>query len=198
MTTLHGHNTTARGSGGCAPVGDHDGDYFRRDWPRSLHEPSFCRYGLQWRNREDLSLGRNTLVPLFRAHRTTRSWGLASLGVAAVLALLLFNGSPTQAAQLPPGGTFIDDGLNTHEGFIEATAEIGVTSGCEVDEYCPTVDVTREQVASFIARALGLPVPASDYFTDDAGSVHESNINRLAEAGISLGCGETSFCRRIR
>ena len=92
------------------------------------------------------------------------------------------------------GGTFIDDDLNTHEGFIEAIAEIGVTSGCEVDEYCPTVDVTREQMASFIARALGLPVPASDYFTDDAGSVHESNINRLAEAGISLGCGETSFC----
>ena len=133
-------------------------------------------------------------MPLSRAHRTVRILVMLTVSVGIVAAFILLAGSPTNAAPLPPGGTFIDDDLNTHEGFIEAIAELGVTAGCEVDEYCPSVDVSREQMASFIARALNLPNPAADHFTDDSGSVHESNINRLAEAGISLGCGAANYC----
>jgi hypothetical protein len=33
-----------------------------------------------------------------------------------------------------------------------------------------------------------------DYFTDDAGSPHEADINRLAEAGITDGCAPQLYC----
>jgi hypothetical protein len=49
-------------------------------------------------------------------------------------------------------------------------------------------------MASFIARALSLPTASSDYFSDDAGSLHEADINRLALAGITNGCGGTRYC----
>jgi hypothetical protein len=54
--------------------------------------------------------------------------------------------------------------------------------------------VTREQMASFLSRALALPTPSRDWFTDDGGSAHQDDINRVAEAGITLGCGGTRYC----
>jgi hypothetical protein len=47
-------------------------------------------------------------------------------------------------------------------------------------------------MASFIARLVErsggtLPTPSRDWFADDAGSVHEGSINRLAEVGIVSG-----------
>jgi hypothetical protein len=49
-------------------------------------------------------------------------------------------------------------------------------------------------MASFIARALGLPAATVDYFSDDAGSLHEPDINRMAAAGITNGCGGGVYC----
>jgi hypothetical protein len=94
-------------------------------------------------------------------------------------------------AVLPPGGTFIDDDGNVHEGGIEAIAAAGVTTGCNPptnNRYCPSQTVTRGQMAAFIVRALGLTQADQDHFTDDAGHRFEAAINRLAGAGITLGC----------
>ena len=49
-------------------------------------------------------------------------------------------------------------------------------------------------MATFLARALDLPPASSDHFTDDNGTAHEDNINRLFEAGITTGCTATKFC----
>ena len=49
-------------------------------------------------------------------------------------------------------------------------------------------------MASFLARALHLPPTANDWFSDDGASPHQADINRLAEAGITGGCGATTFC----
>ena len=49
-------------------------------------------------------------------------------------------------------------------------------------------------MASFLARALHLPVSSRDYFTDDNSNSHESDINKLAKAGITVGCSATKFC----
>ena len=50
-------------------------------------------------------------------------------------------------------------------------------------------------MASFLARALGLPVAAGDHFTDDdAFYAHEDDINRLFEAGVTRGCGTGIYC----
>lgn len=113
---------------------------------------------------------------------------------AGVMLLVLFAGQASNAQSLPPGGTFVDEDLSVHEGYIEAIAAQGVTLGCDYETYCPSAEVSREQMASFIARALELPTSTTDHFTDDDGTAHEANINKLADAGITLGCGGKSYC----
>jgi hypothetical protein len=70
----------------------------------------------------------------------------------------------------------------------------GITGGCGGGRFCPTASVTRAEMASFLVRALNLPATSSDFFTDDEGSIHEGDINRLAAAGITGGCTATTFC----
>ena len=78
---------------------------------------------------------------------------------------------------------------------IEWAAKNGITTGCGGGRYCPTDPVTREQMASFIVRALGLTAGATpDRFDDIAASIHRANINRLATAAITSGCGGGHFC----
>ena len=84
------------------------------------------------------------------------------------------------------GSTFHDDIL-----WLKAS---GITKGCTATKFCPNDPVTRAQMASFLARALGLPSTATDYFTDDQGNTHEVDINRLRKAGITAGCTATKFC----
>lgn len=104
------------------------------------------------------------------------------------------------AFALPPGGTFVDDDGNPHEGYIEAIAAAGITKGCNAplnDRYCPDNLVTREQMAAFLARALALPAASKDWFRDDETSIFEDDINRLASAGITKGCNPPAndrFC----
>jgi hypothetical protein len=89
---------------------------------------------------------------------------------------------------------FVDDETSVHESAIDAIAAAGVTNGCGAARFCPTRDVSRGQMASFLSRALGLPATSTDYFADDAGSAHEADINRVAAAGIALGCTPSDFC----
>jgi hypothetical protein len=52
-------------------------------------------------------------------------------------------------------------------------------------------------MASFLVRAFageGTFDPAPNAFTDDEGSVHEPDIDRLAIMGITTGCGADRFC----
>ncbi len=95
------------------------------------------------------------------------------------------------AAALPPGGTFVDDDGNTHEGSIEAIAAENITFGCNPpanDRYCPGDVVERGAMAAFLARAFDLPAAKRDHFIDDDGHTFENDINRLADAGITRGC----------
>ena len=119
-----------------------------------------------------------------------RMAGVLSVVALLTVAIVVPVGS-VGAGELPPGGTFTDDDGNIHEGMIEAIAEAGVTAGCNSEGtlYCPDDDVRRDQMASFLARALGLPDSSTDWFTDDDGNTHEANINKIADAGITLGIG---------
>ncbi len=62
-----------------------------------------------------------------------------------------------------PDDRFTDDDGSVFEADIEALASAGVTLGCNPpvnDQFCPDDPVTREQMASFLTRALGLtPLP---------------------------------------
>jgi hypothetical protein len=101
-----------------------------------------------------------------------------------------------RSLDLPASTTdaFTDDASSPHQADINALAEAGVTTGCGPGVFCQDAAVTRQQMASFLTRALELPVPATDFFTDDAGSIHESDINALAGDGITLGCAPGLFC----
>ena len=102
----------------------------------------------------------------------------------------------TRALQLPvpaePAG-FVDvEHGGVHSSAIEAVFAAGITKGCATDplRYCPDEAVTRAQMASFLTRALQLPVPAEPAgFVDvEHGGVHSSAIEAVFAAGITKGC----------
>lgn len=70
----------------------------------------------------------------------------------------------------------------------------GITGGCSATSFCPRDGVTRAEMASFLSRSLDLPPAGGDHFTDDGSSIHQDDINRVAEAGIAAGCGSGRFC----
>ena len=104
------------------------------------------------------------------------------------VALLVGLAATPVLAALPPGGTFIDDDGNVHEGYIEAMALEGITKGCTEDRFCPEDPVTRGQVAAFLRRALGLAPSPSDHFVDDDASIFDGDIDAIADLGIVRGC----------
>ena len=98
-------------------------------------------------------------------------------------------------------GSFMDDDDNTFTANIESIAEAGVTRGCNPpfnDKFCPGEDVSREQMAAFIVRALGLSDNDHPGFADVASaSTFAEDIGKLATAGITKGCNPPAndrFC----
>jgi hypothetical protein len=107
-----------------------------------------------------------------------------------LLALLMLT-----TAALPPGGTFVDDNGNLHEGNIEAIAAAGITVGCATSPARPDGDPWRNGDPS--PPGPGTCPADLDHFTDDNGSIFEDSINRLATAGITDGCGPASYCPEV-
>ena len=112
------------------------------------------------------------------------------------------NGSPvlsdqetftvTVTAPVPgPSDPFIDDNNSIFEDAIEWLAAEGITSGCNPptnNRFCPDDFVTRGQMAAFLTRAFGYTASSGDLFVDDNNSIFENSINRLATAGVTVGC----------
>lgn len=99
-----------------------------------------------------------------------------------------------------PTGTdrFRDDAGSPHEANINALANAGIVTGTGSRTYGPNRDVTRGQAATILANThrflRGTDLPAgTDRFRDDTGSPHETNINRLANAGVINGLTDTRF-----
>ncbi|MFA9446061.1 heparinase II/III family protein [Egicoccus sp. AB-alg6-2] len=103
-----------------------------------------------------------------------------------------------RALELPPATRdhFDDDTGSVHEDAINRAADAGYVQGFGARTYRPDEPVSRAASASMLDRALGLPAATRDHFRDDAGSVHEDAINRLAEAQITRGCSSDGrdFC----
>jgi SpoIID/LytB domain protein len=97
--------------------------------------------------------------------------------------------------QLPPASedAFSDDDSSVHEAGINALAAAGLANGCTSTDFCPGGRLTRAQMAALLARALELPPASVDAFSDDGGSVHQADINRLAAAGIAEGIAPGRF-----
>lgn len=98
-------------------------------------------------------------------------------------------------------GLFRDDDGSIHETDIDSIGTLGIAKGCNPpfnDDYCPDAEVSRGQMAAFLVRTFGLTDDGGvDWFVDDEESVFEADINRLAAAGITLGCNPPAndrFC----
>lgn len=102
----------------------------------------------------------------------------------------------TRAAGYPATSQdfYTDDDGTIHEDSINRAAAQGVTHACGPDAYCPGDVMLREVMAVLLDQALELPPTGQDFFSDDDGSAFEDEINRVAAAGITLGCGDGRFC----
>ncbi len=100
------------------------------------------------------------------------------------------------AAQPALPRVFADvDPSSTHGAAIEWLVEQGITGGCGAGRYCPARPVTRAQMATFLVSALDLPPAPSRGFADlAAGATHAANVDALAQAGVTTGCGDAAFC----
>jgi hypothetical protein len=100
-----------------------------------------------------------------------------------------------------PDLLFADIAGSVFANSIQWLAAEGITQGCNPPantNFCPDDRVTRGQMAAFLVRAQSLPAyTGPDRFQDDDASVFEGAIERLAQAGITVGCNPPAndmFC----
>ena len=91
------------------------------------------------------------------------------------------------------GRSFVDTASSVFLLDITWASATGLTSGCDADRFCPTRPMARGEAAAFLRRWLALP-PGPDAFSDDNGNRFEADIDALAGAGITFGCGPIRFC----
>lgn len=116
--------------------------------------------------------------------------GLVTRGQMATFLVRMFGYSARPAAD-----PFDDDDGTTHEDRINRLYAAGITAGCGDRRFCPDGLVTRGQMATFLTRALGLRFGAgNDFFADDDGNKHETNLDRLFFSGITRGCDADRVC----
>lgn len=95
---------------------------------------------------------------------------------------------------------FVDDDGHLFEEAVDQLADARITIGCNPpanDRFCPDQPMTRGEMAAMLVRAFDYPVVDDDFFVDDDGHVFEGVVNRLAAAGVTVGCNPPAndrFC----
>lgn len=134
---------------------------------------------------------RSALVWSLAGYLAVGSWvagvvGASPAAAAAATTSRVFSDSCADAA---PHGFADAPTRSVHGEAIACLRHTGITIGSTARAFDPGQDLTRAQLASFLARTLdaagvGLATPAGDFFADLVGSPHREAINRLAAAGI--------------
>jgi hypothetical protein len=109
----------------------------------------------------------------------------------------------TAGHRLPaPTHTFTDIAGNTHERAIGQLAAADIVRGRTPSDYAPARTVTRDQMASYLVRALDWALdtthttPASP-FTDIAGNTHEQAIHTAYDLELTTGRTPTTYGPRM-
>ncbi len=89
---------------------------------------------------------------------------------------------------------FTDDNASLHVKALTDLHARGILLGCGYRLVCPQRRITRGEIAAMFSRVLGLPPATKDYFTDDQGHIFEAANNKLAAAGITVGCAPRAYC----
>ena len=96
------------------------------------------------------------------------------------------------------GGSDFIDATGTFAVDIDKLATAGITRGCNApvnDRFCPKDPVTRGQMAAFLARGFELTATSGATFSDvPPNHTFAVDIDKLATAGITSGCGNGRFC----
>ncbi len=144
---------------------------------------------------------------VYAANEDANSLSVIATSNNSVIATInIANGVSVVAGNFLSPGTFSDVTSTTDPTFynyIEAIYEAGITTGCvvNVDYECPSPDVTRDQMAAFIIRALygenftctgGVACSTTTPIFSDVPSVTANQffpyIQKLYELGITTGC----------
>ncbi|HXW68427.1 MAG TPA: DUF3443 family protein, partial [Dissulfurispiraceae bacterium] len=118
-----------------------------------------------------------------------------ALGVEILVLLLLsvFSSWAVPAFAQTPAAAFFDVPSSYWAyAYVEAIYNAGITVGCGNSDYCPAGDVTRDEMAAFIIRALYgdnftytqtpyfTDVPATDYFFPFIQKMKDMNITTMS------------------
>ena len=96
-----------------------------------------------------------------------------------------------RALSLPPSAQnwFADDDTSEFAADIDAVMSAGIGFGCDDTNYCSDRPLLREEMATLLVRAFGLAPSDVDWFVDDDENLRQDDINALAAAGVTIGCG---------
>lgn len=93
-----------------------------------------------------------------------------------------------------PGTTFSDITNHANKTAIEELAARGIITGYNATSFGPNDTMTRAQFATIVVRGLGLPLTATNNFTDvKAGSWYDSYVGTAYSYGIVNGRTATTF-----
>ena len=128
-----------------------------------------------------------------------RVGALRTVVVAAAMLASTLGVSVPAAAQTQPFSDISEDAY--YSKAVVALAGGGVFDGTECGEgmLCPGVPIDRKTMAVWTVRALDgqdpAEIPVSRFSDVAAGSFYGSFIERMAELGVTAGCGDgTVFC----
>jgi hypothetical protein len=95
---------------------------------------------------------------------------------------------------VPDGWTWADvDPAGVHATAVAVLTDGAVLDGCSETRYCPSDELSRRDMARFLARALGLE-PAAATFTDVAGDDPDAGwIGAVVAADVAEGLGDGTF-----
>jgi hypothetical protein len=182
-----GVDAAIRDIGDGCPPGQVPEDGFTDVRPDNVHEAAIdC---VAW-----WEIARGTTETTYTPRRPVKRGEMASF-----LARLIESAGATFPAA---PDVFTDDNGNTHEESINKLASVGIALGVAPGIFRPDAYVSRDQMASLLARAFealtGVTLPSTrDEFGDDERNVHELNINKIAEAGFTGGTRAGFFSPRI-
>jgi hypothetical protein len=100
------------------------------------------------------------------------------------------------AISLPPATPSFSDvsADSVHALNIGALEVAGITTGCGEGRYCPSLPLTRAQVATMLARTFDLePDPEIGFSDVPEDSVHAPGISALASTGVVTGYADGTF-----
>jgi len=161
-----------------------------------------------------------TLTATANSGSTFTGWsGACSSQSTSATCVVTMNATESVTANyVATGTTPFSDVPNTESftSYIEAIYNNGITTGCGSGDYCPTEDVTRDQMAAFLVRATQVAAGQSTVNFTCNGGVAGASVNcltttpyfsdvpttdsffpyvqKLYELGITTGCGNNDYC----